>query len=131
MGNADSGVPDVWYTREISERIDLAQPGIYEWRIYGVGSYIGKSRRLESRLREYPNNLRKMLAGLPYRAGNPEGYRHVHHALRAAILGRQAITLTVLENCEVADLNGRERHWIELRGTLNGGGVGRHATRRT
>ena len=61
---------DGWF--EVSaDDIQLASAGIYEWRIEGVGIYIGQSKRLAGRLREYPNNVRKIIDGAPYRKGKP------------------------------------------------------------
>jgi hypothetical protein len=118
-GEIDATLPWDWCIRDIPAHIDLERPGIYEWRIEGAGCYIGKSKRLRARLREYPNNLRKMIAGLPYRAGKPEAFRRVHHELHAALAAGRSVTLTVLENCDAGALSERERFWIARRGTLN------------
>ena len=56
----------------IPEGIDLGQPGIYAWDIEGVGTYIGQSKNLRSRVREYPNNIRKLAEALPYRKSKPD-----------------------------------------------------------
>lgn len=101
--------------RDVPDHIDLDLPGIYEWRIGNESLYIGKSARLRGRIREYPNNVRKLIAGEPYRKGKPTSYREVHHELRNAHDGMIAVTVTVLENCARADLNRRERYWIATR----------------
>ncbi len=51
--------------------------GIYLWEIEGVGSYVGETRDLASRLREYPNNIRKLLLGLPYRKAKAVSFRRI------------------------------------------------------
>lgn len=106
---------DNWWTLDIGESIDVGLPGIYEWRI-GVDSlYIGKSARLRGRIREYPNNVRKLIAGDAYRKGKPTSYREIHRALRIAHDDMIEVSLTVLENCGREVLNQRERYWIATR----------------
>lgn len=102
-----------------SNHVDIDLPGIYEWQIEGVGSYIGKSKRLKKRLREYPNNVRKLIAGLPYRASKPQSFRLIHHELHRAQEEKRQIVFTVVENCPLAELSEREQFWIAERGTLN------------
>jgi hypothetical protein len=63
-----------WY-REIKVpgvRPDL--PGIYEWRIEGAGCYIGQYTHVWRPQREYEMNVRRILAGLPYRKNKPQGF---------------------------------------------------------
>lgn len=107
------------FERDIRAEIDLELPGIYEWRIAGSGSYVGKSRKLKRRLREYPNNLRKLGLGLPYRAGKPELFRLVHREMLLAHSEGRKVVFTVIENCPLDQLTERERFWINCRGTLN------------
>ena len=106
--------PD-WYVREIEATLDLGQPGIYEWRIDGVGVYIGKALRLKSRLRAYPNNVRRMLQGLHWHGDPTRGYRPIHHALRDAHDAGALVILRVLEVCSPEVRNEREQYWIRLR----------------
>lgn len=110
-----TGLRDNWWTRDVAEQIDLDLPGIYEWRIGSDSLYIGKSKRLRGRIREYPNNVRRLLAGQPYRRGKPTSYRDVHHALRAAHDAMISVTVSILENCARTDLNQREQYWIAIR----------------
>lgn len=117
MGNiCDSYPGQTWWT-VIGTDADFAQAGIYEWRIGDQFVYIGKSKRLRSRIREYPNNVRKMETGAPYRRGKPDGYREIHHELYRASLAKIPVFVTVLENCETSMLNQREQHWIAVRRT--------------
>lgn len=108
-------VRDQWWTLSFPSEIYPDQPGIYEWRIGDQGPYIGKSKRLRKRIREYPNNVRKLIYGLPYRKGKPTAYREVHHELRLAHDQFLTVTVTVLENCEHSQLDVREQHWIAVR----------------
>lgn len=94
--------------------------GIYRWEIAGVGSYVGKSRNLARRLREYPNNIRKLMLGLPYRKGKPDGFRGIHRELARALDRGASIQCSVIELCPSEQLSDRETHWIEQHGTLNG-----------
>ena len=104
-----------WWESDIPEGIDLDLPGIYEWSIGDECLYIGKSVRLRGRIREYPNNVRKLIAGESYRKSKPTSYREVHHELRSAHDGMIAVRVTVLENCDRSDLNQREQYWIAIR----------------
>jgi hypothetical protein len=115
--------PIDWFTHNIPDYIDLDAPGIYQWLIEGVGIYIGKSKRLRGRLKEYPNNVRKIAGGLPYRKNNPRGFRVVHHSLYDARKRGLTVTVSVLENCDLAVLNDRERFWIKLRQKEECGGL--------
>lgn len=115
-----SGEKAYWFTLVVLEGIDLSKPGIYQWEIEGVGTYIGQSRNLRSRLREYDNNVRKQMLGLPYRKSKPDAFRAVHRQLHAAKLAGTEITVTILENCAIEELNARERFWIAAKATLNG-----------
>ncbi len=104
-----------WYLREIEAALDLDQPGIYEWRIDGVGVYIGKALRLKSRLRAYPNNVRRMLQGLHWHGDATRDYRPIHHALRDAHDSQALVVVRVLELCSPEARNEREQYWIRLR----------------
>jgi hypothetical protein len=104
-----------WYQVAITPDVDRHDAGIYEWRIEGVGVYIGQSKRLLSRLQNYPNNVRKILAGLPWRKGSARDFRVVHHRLREAHDENASVTFTFLENCPIELLNERERFWINRR----------------
>lgn len=94
--------------------------GVYAWEITNVGTYVGKSVNLRRRLREYPNNLRKLILGLPYRRGNIDGYRRVHREMVGAVQQGQQPVCRIVELCLPAELNERERYWISELGTLNG-----------
>lgn len=104
-----------WFLRDIADHIDLNAAGVYEWRIDGVGVYVGKAKKLKSRLQAYPRNVRRMLEGLPWH-GNPERqYRRIHHALRQAYEGGTMIRVTVLEVCDPKERANREIAWIARR----------------
>ncbi|MXP15814.1 hypothetical protein GRI44_13755 [Altererythrobacter confluentis] len=104
-----------WWALDVASHIDLALSGIYEWRIGEHSLYVGKSKRLRQRINEYPNNIRKMLVGAPYRRGKQTAYRNIHHELRRAHDDLMDVTVSILENCETSQLNEREQHWIAVR----------------
>jgi hypothetical protein len=111
-----------WYTQEI-RAADLPLAGIYLWTIVGVGVYIGQARQLQSRVRQYPNNVRKLLANLPYRKAKPYNYRDIHRELAKAHTDEISVTVSVLETCHPSALNKRERYWIDrLRAEAERGG---------
>ena len=119
MSRRESPFDQSWFLRDSPSHIDINLPGIYEWQIAGVGSYIGKSKRLKRRLREYPNNVRKLIAGLPYRAGKPQSFRLIHHELCRPREEKRQVIFTIVENCPLTELNEREQFWIAERGVLN------------
>lgn len=104
-----------WWGFADDDVADCDLPGIYEWRLGNESLYIGKAIHLRRRVRQYPNNVRKLIAGEPYRKGRPTSYRAVHHELRLAYDRVLIVTVGVLENCEKARLNERERYWIAKR----------------
>ncbi|MER2510223.1 hypothetical protein [Amaricoccus sp.] len=113
-------LPTDWFRFDIAANIDLARPGIYEWRIDGVGSYVGQSCQLRRRLSQYAANLRRMRDGLPRRVASQDSHRDIHQALSDAIGRGRSVSVTVIENCELTELNARERFWAVRRGALNG-----------
>jgi hypothetical protein len=74
-----------WFGVTIAEGADKARPGLYEWHIDGVGSYIGKYQRIRRPLKEYERNLARLLSGLPYRKSKPDGFRRIHRELAEAV----------------------------------------------
>ncbi|VWD62335.1 hypothetical protein BCO71033_06744 [Burkholderia contaminans] len=110
--NGTDGTRPLLYMREIHD----AQTG--ELR----GRYVGKAVRGSRRPRNhYARNVRRLLVSLPYRKGNPDGFRKVHRALAMAVLKGDRITLTLLRNVRAEeDINEAERTTIEAMGcTLN------------
>mgnify|MGYP000044152194 CR=1 FL=1 len=102
--------------------VNLDLPGIYAWKIEGIGMYIGKYTRKSRPLSEYNKNVRRLLSCEKYRPQNPTGFRRVHRALARAITDGLAIELHILENCSPENLTSRERHLISpiASGNLNG-----------
>lgn len=109
------GIRADWWSVETPKGHCLDRPGIYEWRIGERFVYIGKSKALARRIREYPNNVRKLIAEQAYRKANPNAYRPVHIELRLAHDALTPVVVAILENCEVSALSERERHWIAWR----------------
>ena len=104
----------------VADGVDLTRPGIYEWRIEGVGTYIGKYKSISRPQRAYARNVANLLAGRPYRKTKPDRFRAIHHALAEAVRRRCFVTLTILENAPPWEIDDRERKLIAERGTLNG-----------
>jgi hypothetical protein len=105
-----------WYRLVIVPGVDPGAPGLYEWRIEGIGCYIGQYTRARRPQREYDLNVGRKLAGRPYRKGNPDGFRKIHAALADAAEAGRPVTLTLLENqSDKADCNRRECELIEER----------------
>lgn len=102
---------------------DPQLPLIYMWEIHDgvrlVGRYIGKCKNGSKRPNyEYKNNVRKLRAGLPYRKGNPAGYRRIHRAMAAALDKGFRLSLTYL--CNVPDgenIDTWEERYIQLHGS--------------
>jgi hypothetical protein len=116
-------LPADWHTLIVAEGAFLTLPGIYQWEIEkpeGVACYIGKYTRQSRPLRAYRRNVERLIGGLPYRKGAPDGFRLIHHELARAVQDRQRITLTILENPPTSDIWRREAEIIRERGTLNG-----------
>lgn len=110
------------FSETIAAGVDIRKPGIYQVIIAGAGEYFGRTGQpLRRRIRRYPNNLRNLLAGKPYRKNDPDGYRYIHHEMAWAHVEGRRIDLFVLENIEGAGLRRlREKQLIVERGTLNG-----------
>lgn len=100
--------------------VDLDGSGIYEWRIEGAGSYIGKFGRIRRPTKEYRRNVIRLLNGRPYRKGNEHGFRWIHHELAWAVYEQRCIQLVIVEIVDVDQINERERALIRERGNLNG-----------
>jgi hypothetical protein len=103
-----------WYSR-VDADFDPCLPGVYEWRIPGVGLYVGKAKALHKRINEYPNNIRRMLDGLSWHGDPTKNYRLIHHELRKAYEEGRLVSVVVLENCESSKRAERERWWIQKR----------------
>lgn len=114
-------LPAGWYCYRVNDGVDVNRPGIYEWRIDGMGSYIGQYRWISRPTTHYGRNLIKLFNGLPYRKRSPDGFRRIHRALADAHRDGRRIELVIVENVESKiERNRRERELIALRGNLNG-----------
>lgn len=89
-----------WYNEIKVPGIDPAKPGIYEWRIEGIGVYVGQYTRSSRPYQHYARNVTNILNNRPYRKGKPDGFRAIHRQLAEAVRKRSRITLTLLENVE-------------------------------
>jgi hypothetical protein len=103
--------------------INEAAPLIYMWEIHGnaielIGRYIGKAKSGATRPRtHYYRNVINILAGKPYRKGNPDGYRRIHKALADAHRSGNTITLTFLCNMQPEEnINEVEQRYIAAYG---------------
>lgn len=111
----DKAFQSDWYALRNEEGFDLEKPGIYEWRIEGVGAYVGKALTLRKRIRAYPNNVRRMLKGLHWHGDPTREYRPIHKALHAAHIAGTPVQISVLESCESSNRAAREQYWIKRR----------------
>lgn len=113
-------LPSGWYQYILTDGVVETLPGIYEWRIEGAGSYIGKYTWINRPKSEYEKNVLKILNGWPYRPQKPDKFRRIHRELAKAHREGRHITLVILENVEPSSLNQRENELIAERGRLNG-----------
>ncbi len=104
-----------WYAVICDDQLSLDSPGIYEWRLTGIGVYVGKALKLRRRIRAYPNNVRRMLIGLPWHGNAMKDYRTIHHSLRRAFDESLPVAVVILENCDAGVIAARERSWIAQR----------------
>jgi hypothetical protein len=119
-------LPEGWeYKYDHVSGADPDKHGIYEWKIAGRGSYIGKYTVFSDRCRDYRRNLSNLRAGRPYRKSNEDGFRRIHRELSDANLKGLSITLVLLENVDPSDINRRKRELIAERGALNDPPYGR------
>ena len=102
---------------DIPGAIDASGPGIIEWRIEGTGAAIVRATVIDRAIRQYAESVWRLRQGLPHRIG---AYRTIHRVLGAAADAGADVTVVALENCDVADLATRKKHWTALRGTLDG-----------
>jgi hypothetical protein len=109
-----------WYTYVVADGVNLALPGIYEWKIKGVGSYIGKYTYISRPTKGYSRGVGRLLNNRPYRPLDPYGFRDIHYDLGEAHLEKRQIWLIILENVDPFYLEQRENELIADRGTLNG-----------
>lgn len=117
-----------WYTEvtlqtgDSPNRVNPNLPGLYEWRIEGVGVYIGQYTNPSRPRKEYERNLRNKGSHKNYRLGKPN-FRPIHESLFEWI-DKAKITLTFLENVDSkSERNRREREVIQERriSEANGG----------
>ena len=109
-------LPLDWYCEKKVVGVDPALPGIYEWRIEGVGVYIGQYTRASRPRRQYGANVANILNDRPYRPGKVDRFRGVHRRLAEAVRSGQRVTLCLLENViDKPARNRRERELIDER----------------
>jgi hypothetical protein len=114
-------LPEDWFEYSLADGVDEGKPGIYQWMIEGVGSYIGKYSHIDRPTKQYGRNVQRRINLKPYRKSNEQGFRRIHEALAEAVNSSLKIHLRILENVEPNELNAREQALIrELRPELNG-----------
>lgn len=112
-----------------SDGVDEALPIIYFWTLDfpdgWQGRYVGKSKNgAHSRLREYRNNLAKMADGRSYRKSDPDGWRVIHKALFDCLAEGGRVSVRLVANCSIAEINKIEGHYkIALEDNLGGHGI--------
>ena len=110
---------DLGWKLDIPTAIDPRGSGILEWRIEGYGSAIVRASVIVRTIQQYEESVWRLRQGLPHRVGR--GAKSVVDGAIGADAGA-AVTVIALENCDVADLAARKRHWIAIRGTRAGAG---------
>ena len=108
---------DLRWLLVIPEAVDPRAAGILEWRIADGPAFIVRTTDMVRAIRQYEDSVWRLGQGLPHRVG---AYRAIHRLLRTAADEARRVTVIALENCDAADLPARKRHWVALRGTLNG-----------
>jgi len=111
-----------WYIHHSAGSPDLRLSGVYEWRIEGVGIYVGKAKVLQNRILAYPRNVRRMMEGLPWHGNPDKEYRRVHKALLEAYQSGRGVSVCILEICPASDRKAAEDRWIALRRLEAGAG---------
>ena len=81
-------LPHDWFTYVLPSGVREDRPGIYEWRIEGVGVYIGKYTRISRPKKQYTRNVSNLANRLPYRPRNPNGFRRIHKELERSERGK-------------------------------------------
>ena len=90
--------------------VDL--PLIYAWRVGGELVYVGKANGARRPLNDYPNDVRKLLAGEPYRKNKPNEFRRIHRVLANAVIRRLPIQLEYLCNTTATQISADKRALI-------------------
>src|SRR5579871_614079 len=107
--------PEAWFHFSLAEGARDDRPGIYEWRIDGVGCYIGKYSSISRPKRAYAQIVSRIEKKLAYRKGKPNGFRRIHLALADAKRAGRRVEVCILENVEPEKLNACEQAWIKRR----------------
>jgi hypothetical protein len=108
-------LPAAWFRYSLAQGVSENKPGIYEWKIEGVGCYIGRYSRVNRPKEAYGRNVLRLLNNLPYRKNKPHGFRRIHRALAEATEAGRLVELFILENAEPEKLNAREQALIRHR----------------
>ncbi len=114
-----------WYVEVLCADFDPDSAGIYYWEIEDGDSYVGRYTSISRPRNEYRHNVERILGGRPshHRDGK---FRRIHYALASAVKNRKRITLTILVNCDRAELNSQEqKHIRSKRPSLNGPEISR------
>lgn len=71
-------LPAGWFTFVVADGVDCHRPGLREWKIDGIGTYIGKYKTISRPKRAYTLNVTRMLNDRAHRKGKPDRYRRIH-----------------------------------------------------
>ncbi len=116
MSEAPVALSAGWYVESVTPGVDPLRPGLYEWRIEGLGVYVGQYTRASRPRPEYGRNVANILNVRPYRKGKPDRFRAIHLTLAEAVRSGRPVNLTFLENVPLKlDRNRREREVIAER----------------
>lgn len=102
----------------VAPGIDEETPGIYEIKIDGIGSYIGRFGRARERYLAYERNVRRLESGEPYKGGITD-FRKIHYIIRDALREARTVSFIALENRPASLATDRRADLIRERGNLN------------
>jgi hypothetical protein len=102
-----------------AHNIDENAALIYMWEIFNpegvlLGKYVGKAKSGSKRpYKHYKRNVKRLLAGLPYRKSNATRYRNIHIALGQAVSNDSRIRLSFICNVPTDEnINDVEKYHI-------------------
>ena len=113
-GYVSSPRPPGWPTLSHETELDERLPLIYQYEVEDVdlgviARYIGKASGGASRPRnDYPNNVRRLLAGEHWHGNTSREYRTIHYCLATAVVRGRTIRATLIQNVPLESIDASE-----------------------